>query len=614
MHKTPLEALTHKVMRLLKPPPVLSMSEWADTYRRLSPEASAEPGNWNTARAEYQRGIMDAITDVDVETVVVMSSAQVGKSEMTLNMIGYYVHQDPSPILVIQPTIDMGQTFSRDRLAPMVRDTPVLKQLIADAKRTQSGNTILKKSFPGGHITVAGSNSPASLASRPVRLCIFDETDRFPASAGTEGDPIMLGTKRTTTFHNRKIIMVSTPTIKGSSRIETAYENSDQRVFKVPCPHCDHYQRLVWANLKWDEDKPNEAQYVCEECACLIEHSAKTAMVRKGRWEAKYKTGKIAGFHLSELYSPWRTWGDMATDFLFAKQNKDTLQVWLNTALGETWEEDQGDGVEWEYIYTKREDFEIDPLPEEVLVISAGVDVQGDRLECEIVGWGVGEESFSLGYHVVSGDPGLSTTWDALDDVLNRRFDHPSGVNLSIASICVDSGGHHTDQVYAYTRRHTNRFAIKGSSIAGKPLVGKPSRTNKGRVALYPLGTDAAKDLIFSRLKIDEHGPGYCHFPMHYTKLYFKGLCSEKKVQKFLKGVSRMEWKKTFTRNEPLDLRVYALAAFRLLNANMKVINKKLNGEDDAPEEEIPTNAEVALIPPKARRRTRRRTSFAKKW
>lgn len=619
-----LKEISERVFSRLKPPPNLSVSEWADAYRHLSPEASAEPGIWRTARAEYQRGILDAISDRSIETIVVMSSAQVGKTELTLNMIGYYVHQDPSPMLIIQPTLEMGNTFSKDRLAPMVRDTPVLKGLIVDSKSRDSGNTILKKGFPGGHLTIAGSNSPASLASRPVRICVFDETDRFPVSAGAEGDPIMLGSKRTTTFHNRKIIMVSTPTVKGMSRIETAYENSDKRVFKVHCPHCDEPQQLKWSNVKWDEGKPQNAYYVCDECGSIIDHSEKPVMLRNGYWEITGDPSKVAGFHLSELYSPWRTWGDTATDFLFAKKNKDTLQVWINTALGETWEEDEGDGVEYEYIYTKREEYEFDPVPEGVLVVTAGVDVQGDRLECEILGTGLQEETWSLGYHVIPGDPALTTTWEALDDVLNRRFSHPSGISLSVAASCIDSGGHHTQAVYDYTRRHANRFAVKGQSQAGKPLIGKPTRTNKGRIALYPLGVDAAKDLIFSRLKIDEFGAGYCHFPMSYDKNYFMGLCSEKKVKKFVKGIAKMEWKKVRTRNEPLDLRVYALAAFRLLNANMKKISKKINGEPEEVQETAEGEVHImeqeqALVPPqikKIRRPARRKKAggFAKRW
>lgn len=613
-----LKRLRAEVFVALAPPPDLSVSEWADTYRFLSPEASAESGIWRTSRAEYQRGILDAISDRSVETVVVMSSAQVGKTELTLNMIGYYIHQDPSPMLVIQPTLDMAQTFSKDRLAPMIRDTPVLKGLLHESKSRDSGNTILKKHFHGGHLTMAGSNSPASLASRPVRLCVFDETDRFPLSAGTEGDPIMLGSKRTTTFHNRKIIMVSTPTIKGISRIETAYENSDQRVFKVHCPHCNEPQQLKWSNVKWDEGKPEEAFYVCDECGSMIEHSAKPVMLRNGFWEAQKDSKKVAGFHLSELYSPWRSWGDMATDFLFAKKNRDTLQVWVNTALGEAWEEDEGDGVEYEYIYARREEYDFNPLPEEVLVVTAGVDVQGNRLEVEILGTGLGEETWSLGYHIVEGDPVLNTTWEALDTILNRKFKHPSGVELSVAATCVDSGGHHTQAVYDYTRRHTNRFAVKGQSQAGKALVGRPTRTNKGRIALYPLGVDAAKDLIFARLKINEVGDGYCHFPMEYSKEYFMGLCSEKKVKQFVKGVAHMKWKKTRKRNEPLDLRVYAIAAFRILNANLKRINSKLNKEEGV---HVPDEKEVvqieqnnALIPKKKTRMRRKMRGFAKNW
>lgn len=309
-----------KALQVLKPPPNLTVSDWADAERKLSPEASAEPGQWITSRAEYQRGIMNAFSDPTIETVVVMSSAQVGKTEILNNVIGYHVAQDPSPMLVVQPTLDMAQTWSKDRLAPMLRDTPVLSGLVKDPRARDSGNTTLHKVFPGGHITSCGANSPASLASRPVRIVLCDEVDRYPLSAGSEGDPVSLARKRATTFWNRKIGLFSTPTVKGVSRIEQAWEESDKRRFHVACPDCETYQPLIWAQVSWTE--PHDARYTCSHCGSLWDDGQRVRSIRKGKWIASGETKKVAGFHLSGLYSPWTPLADAVEDFLQAKNNQ----------------------------------------------------------------------------------------------------------------------------------------------------------------------------------------------------------------------------------------------------------------------------------------------------
>ena len=320
---------------------------------------------------------MDAFSDHDVSEVVIMSSAQVGKTEFLNNVLGYHVHQDPSPILLLQPTLEMAETYSKDRLAPMIRDTPALNELIKDPRARDSGNTLLKKNFPGGFLAMAGSNSPSSLASRPCRIVLCDEVDRYPASAGTEGDPVNLARKRTATFLNRKICLTSTPTEKGKSRIEIAYEASDKRRYAVPCPHCDEMQPLDWSNVKWDKDKPETAHYVCRECGCVIDHKEKVKMLKGGEWVAGAPFKGVAGFHLSELYSPWRTWAEVAIDFLQAKQQPELLKTWVNTSLGETWEE-SGEKADPDILYSRREEY-TDP-PEDVLLVVASVDTQDDRL------------------------------------------------------------------------------------------------------------------------------------------------------------------------------------------------------------------------------------------
>ncbi len=310
-----LERVERECKVVLRPPPRLTVSQWADEYRRLSPESAAEPGRWRTDRAPYQRGIMDAVNDPTVREIVVMKSAQVGWTEILGNIVGFHVDRDPAPILLIQPTLEMAEAWSKDRLAPMVRDTPALKGKIKDARSRDSGNTLLHKQFPGGHVTIAGANSPAGLASRPIRVVLCDEVDRYPPSAGTEGDPISLARKRSTTFWNRKLLMGSTPTVKDASRIEAAFLASDQRYFLVPCPHCGTEDRLRWQHVRWPEGRPEEAHYVCPHCGAVIEDTDKLRMLESGRWEASTEFNGVAGFHLSELYSPWVTFGAMARAF-----------------------------------------------------------------------------------------------------------------------------------------------------------------------------------------------------------------------------------------------------------------------------------------------------------
>ena len=387
--------LFRKLAKLLTPPPDLSVSEWADLYRRLSSESSAEPGRWRTDRAPYQRKIMDQINNPEVETIILMTSSQVGKTEIILNTIGYHIDYDPAPIMVMQPTVEMANTFSKTRLAPMLRDTPALKGKVADPKSRNSGNTILEKSFPGGVVVMVGANAPAGLASRPIRILLADEVDRFPVSAGTEGDPLSLAEKRTTTFYNRKKIFVSTPTIKGVSRIEKAYESSSQEHWCLSCPSCGEYQPLKWGQIKFEydkvKDKVESVDYVCKHCGAM--HTEIEWKASKGTWKADNPNSKVKGFHLNELASPWKRWEEIVEDFIEAKKNGvETLQVWVNTSLGETWEE-KGVGVESDDLLNRREEYGCE-VPNEVAVLTAGVDVQDNRLEYEIVGWGPGNESW----------------------------------------------------------------------------------------------------------------------------------------------------------------------------------------------------------------------------
>jgi len=986
-------------MALWKSPPKLTVSEWADLYRKLSPESSAEAGTWRTSRAEYQRGIMDAISDPTLQEVVVIKSAQVGLTELLNNTVGYYMHQDPSTMLLLQPTLEMAQTWSKDRLSPMLRDTPAIKDCVKDARSRDSGSTILHKalcintpvltsegmktvealgvsdvvygadgkpcniigvtgtyhnrpcykvvfsdgtdivcdaehlwvvrekgfsgvsapqsmttqtimesglrydngrrrkfyientlpvdmpesrglvlhpyalgvwlgdgmshqsffvcdesdreiishvgavvdkaevthissrgllkvsmdftmadnpicprghdrrevgrnkdrkcsecrrqmaraargagiidskvgnsllkrmrtadlinnkhvpdeylmgsshqraellrglmdtdgsiridglcvfsntneqlidsamfiarslgmsprkkrvettsswrveftvnsrdipvfklsrklnrqmnrtpkgtgallrhidriervdsvavkcitvdndshlflagdqlvpthnSFAGGHITMAGANSPASLASRPIRIVLCDEVDRFPVSAGSEGDPIALAKKRSTTYHNRKLFICSTPTIKGESRIEAAFMSSDQRYYFMPCVHCDESIKFEWKHVHWPDKEPHKAAYWCQECGGEINDREKTAMVKAGEWSPTSES-HIAGFHINELYSPWVTFGEMAVNFVEAKKLPETLKTWINTALGETWEEsgesiDEGDLSERCEVYPAE-------APEGVLVIVAGADVQDDRLEIEYLGVGADSETWSLGYEVIYGDPSGVEIWQQFDDLLMRKFEHELGRMMPVSAVCIDTGGHHTQDVYKFCKTRFARrvFAIKGVGGMGKPLVSRPTRGNSQKVRLFSVGVDTAKDMVYSRLKVLDVGAGFCHFPADYSEDYFKQLTAEKAITKYVKGRGVRSWVKKSggRRNEALDCRVYALAAFELLNANMKVLESRLKvvdsqqGGDEKPVDKVEVVDIVKeMAKPRSRRRRKNKSSM----
>ena len=511
-----------------------------------------------------------------------MASSQVGKTESFVNnTIGFFIHQDPAPILMVQPSLSMAQTWSKDRFAPMIRDSKALKSLIKEPRAKNSENTILAKSFPGGRLTVIGANSPASLASRPIRVVLLDEPDRYPPSAGAEGDPVNLARKRATTFWNRKIGTCGTPTIKGASRIEAAFMESDQRRYKVPCPHCDTFQVLRWANCRWDDGDPETARMICESCEKDIAERDKGRMILKGKWEAEQSFKGIAGFHLNELYSPWVKWSEMVEKFLEAKKYPETLKVWINTSLGESWEE-EGDTANEDQLMARRELYPEDHLPEGVLVITTAIDVQADRLELEHRGWGLDEETWGLSYDVIPGNPASLELWESLDQHLSREFKTVDGVKLKSACTVVDSGAF-TQHVYEYVRgRQPGRvYAIKGASSKGLPMVAKKSQDKKTGAIFYILGTDTLKDTVFGRLGIQEKGSGYCHFPLTYGYEYFDMLTAEHCVTRFSKGIPRREWvmKKNKKRNEALDIFGYNFAALKILNPNFEGIVKTLEGK-----------------------------------
>lgn len=520
--------------------------------------------------------MMDACGDPRNREVVIMSAAQLGKSEALLNVIGYHIDNDPCPMLMLQPSLDMAQAFSKDRVANgLLSSTPCLRSKVKSPRSRDSGNTTLHKIFPGGAITLVGANSSASLASRPIRLVLCDEVDRYPASAGSEGDPIALAKKRAATFWDRKVVMVSTPTIKGASRIEEAFEKSDQRHYHVACPHCEFKQKLKWANVEWTDNDPDTAAYRCEDCSVLWTESDRRKAIRNGEWIAEEPFNGIAGFAISALYSPWTPLSDGVMEFLAVRKNPEQLKVWTNTYLGQSWE-DEGEKVDEYNLIDRREDF-AHKIPEECLILTAGVDVQDDRLEISIIGWGKEDESWVIDHQVMYGDPSTPQLWTSLDTHIFQTFTTHDDREIPIRAVCVDSGGHYTNSVYAYAKKNAGRrvFAIKGVGGEGRPIVSRPSKNNIGKCPLFPIGVDTTKDLLFARLRINEVGAGYIHFSDTLNEEYFRQLTAEKIVTKYHRGFKKRVFEKIRPRNEALDCFVYAIAAYAIIGININALAER---------------------------------------
>jgi phage terminase large subunit GpA-like protein len=569
---------------VLKPPPPSSVSQWAERCRVLSTESSAEPGRYRTARAPYQRGMQNAVNLPGVEEIVYFTSAQIGKSLCLENILGYFMQEDPSPIIWMWPTLEVAKSWSIDTLQPMLRDTTTLCDLTAEGGRKSSNSTLFKK-FPGGWLAVIGANSPGTLRRRRARILIADEVDAYNASAGPEGDPIMLVAKRSTTFWNRLRILSSTTTLKGASRIDAAYDASDRRKYWVPCPHCsqaaghdDGFQVLQFKRLIWDKPPaPETTVYPCEHCGAALTEFDKPWMLEHGEWRPERpEVLKIAGFWINELYSPFVTWAEMATAFLSAtahRENPEMLKTFVNLSLAEPYEI-RDEQIDVDDLRKRVEDYEPHILPRGVAVLTAGVDVQADRLEVELVGWGRGEESWSIDFARFDGDTGAPDVWQKLDEYLVGRWWHslaPDDLSLEIAAVFVDSG-FRAANVYAFTKTRGDRrvFASKGMSGFNRPPVMKWNRNNQARVKLYPVSVDVVKELIYSRIRVPSPGPGYMHFSraknLNESPEYFDQLTAEKIERKNKHGYPVRYWVlPPGKRNEALDCRVLATAALHSL-------------------------------------------------
>lgn len=581
--------------RNIQPPPKLTLSQWAAKYAVLSRETSAQTGRFHAF--PYQIGIMDAITDPTVEMVTVQKSARVGYTKILDHVAGYYIHQDPSPILVVQPRVEDAEDYSVTEIEPMLRDTPVLAEIVGDPKKKDARQKINKRIFRNGaSISFVGANSPGGFRRITARIVKFDEVDGYPVmGAGKEGDQIKLGIKRTESFWNRKIILGSTPTVKGESRIEKSYANSDQRKYYVPCPHCGEYQVLEWGGpdtpygMKWDKDEngvgiPDSVFYACKVTGCVIREDDKEDMVERGEWRATKPFKGHAGFHIWAAYSLFvnASWRNLVAEWLEVKDDPLMRQTFVNLVLGETYE-DRGDRALQEDRLAARCEVWGAEVPDGVAVVTVGVDTQGDRFECEVVGWGLNEESWSIDFEVIQGDLETPDPWNRLDAYLRRIWFRADGRGFEVMAVCHDSGGHHTQKVYEFAKARLGRrvWAVKGESAVGgkrSPVwpTKTPSRRNKSSFRPVILGVNAAKDSVRSRLHLVEPGAGYMHFPVSRDINYFAQLTAERSVRKTSGGQHYRVWELPNGRaNEALDCRVYAYAALcGLMHMGLK-LNKR---------------------------------------
>lgn len=574
------------LFRGFKPTERITVDEWADKYRYLSPVSSSEPGLWRTSRVPYAKEIMWQLSYASpAKEIIVMKGAQLAFTEIGLNWIGYTIDVDPAPMLIVMGTEDALRKNTKTRIDPMIKDSHRLSQKIPPAKQKTGENNMFEKSYEGGILLMAGANSATGLRSMPIKKLMLDEVDSYPGDLNGEGSPVALAEARTSNFPTKKIYKISTPTIKGESLIEKEYETTDKRMFFVPCPECGTQQALKWEQVGWEVatgNVPSKVWYECEHCHAHIDEMRKTEMLANGEWIPTAKNNinpERVGYFISSLYSPygWYSWKDMVTEYLRALSDDVKMKTFWNTRLGLPYAV-SGEAPSWEMLMNRCEPYKPNKPPRGVVFITAGVDVQRDRLEVEIVGWGRAKHSWSLDYRIIEGDTADKPVWDKLGKLLNEVWTREDGLEMPILKMAVDSGDH-TSHVYNFVRRYdANRVvAIKGQ--ASKATIwGRPNKvdiTSEGVVVgttlLYTVGVNILKSELYSFLRLhkDETGEapyGYCSFPDAYGAEYFKGLASEQLQEvKNNKGYTVLQWVKTYRRNEPLDCRNYARAAASML-------------------------------------------------
>jgi phage terminase large subunit GpA-like protein len=568
---------------ILKPKPKLTGSEWADEYFYLSPESSASPGKWTTL--PYQTEPIDCMTDETTEQVTWWKSARVGYTKCINIAVAYHIHHNPASILLAQPTEGEAFGYAEDEIEPMIRDNDVVSEVIG--KTTKKGKSkrekTAKKTYPGGILELVGAHSPKNFRRRTVRVFIGDEIDGWEQQAGQEGDQIELGKKRTNDFWNRKIILGSSPGIEELSKIKPEFLKGDQRYYHLPCPYCGHFHKLEFSNFDMPRDKSgdlieNEIGFFCPSCGVKYNEDNKISMIEKGKWVAAKPFKGHASFHIWAAYSynANSSWIAIAKEWFEAQGKILKHKAFTMLILGETWEDEQGEKIEDDVLMANREDYKT--IPNEAVILTCGVDTQDDRLEGEVKAWGDGDESWGVIPFRIEGKPSQKQVWEDLDNIINSTYKRADGVQLRVSCTCIDSGGHFTNEVYKYCKKRAIKrvFAIMGSSIAGKPIISRPTTSNKLKVKLFTVGTDTAKELIFSRLQLKEFGEGFMHFNKNFDEEYFKMLTSEKLVITFKKGRPVTIWKPIRPRNESLDYTVYNLAALSILNPNYKKIQENI--------------------------------------
>lgn len=635
-----LNKAMRKVLAGMTPPDDLTVTQWAEAKRRLSAESAAEPGPWRTERTPYLREPMDAFTDPKVRHIVMVAASQVGKSEFLNNCIGYIIDEDPGSILFIHPTTIDAQEYSKLRIAPMLRDSPALRQKIAAPKSRDSHNTILQKAYPGGILTMCGSTEAHALASKPIRYVFGDERDRWATSAGNEGDPWDLAMARQTTFYNAKAVEVSTTTIKNASAIEAAYYTGTMERWNSKCPHCGEYHEIRWSDIRFEYDeiivshkktyKVKKVYYTCPGCGCI---STEAEMKRApAKWIAENPEAYGQGtrsFWLNAFVSQWASWESIVLKYLNALGSTKKMQVVFNTCFGEPWE-DRGDIEDEDSLLARREDYGKDKngepveLPPGVLVLTAGVDTQDDRMEYEIVGHGFFGETWGIEKGIVMGRPDDDATWNKLDEIVfDRVMRFENGVGLRVSMSFVDEGGHFTQSVRAQCNARISKkvFCIKGMPGQDKPYISPPKKQKifvnqiaVGTCWQYQLGVDSGKEIIMDNLRVQTPGQKYCHFPKRddYGSAYFAGLLSETKVYDPNKK-QPWSWKKIpgHERNEPLDCRNYALAAFKALPKNLDEIDRQIKAASGV---RVPAPPSANITPPKRRPAQRSRQKYYDDW
>ncbi len=588
----------------IRPEPDLLVSEWADRYRILTQVSSAEPGRWSTDRTPYLREIMDNLSPSSpVFDTTVMKGAQTGGTEAGNNWVGYVIHQAPGPMLYVQPTVESVKKYSKMRIAPMFEGTPVLAERIKSARKRDSGNTLLMKEFSGGVLILTGANSGVGLRSMPARFLFEDEIDAYPQDVDGEGGPLELAEKRTSTFRNRKIYRVSTPTILELSPIYDKYLAGDQRKYFVPCPYCEEMQFLVWrmedgepGGIVWPQERPQEAKYQCRHCGKLIDEYRKTWMFANGEWRPQATCDpRVRSYHLPSYYSPYgwpgSSWPALSEKWMRGHKNPTKLKVFMNTEMGWPFEDRSARRVD-EHILLNRKEAYGAFVPNNVAAITLGADVQGDRIECELVGWGRDEESWSLGYYVLTGDATRPEVWARFDKILTEQYENEAGISLPVKAACVDAN-FSTQAVVTFCGQRFNRRVWACRGMAGQRPIWphKPGKSKYNNQPLFTLGVDAAKSVIYARLKVDKPGPSYCHFPLReeYDRDHFEQLTAEVCVTVYDKALPRNVWKKknAGARNEALDCRGYAYAALCGLQAG----GFRLNREADRMQELVEASA-----------------------